>query len=338
MIVANGGTLTIQNGNYWVDGSRKEADRGAVIYTAEGANPVVKIKEGSFGRKLQCSKYGFYMLSGTLEVEGGTFSNIWNYAIKSARATISEGEFQDNLYLNQDNVKLRGGIFSSIYVADDEGEIAPNGDCTKLLDGEYGKNYQYYKKDTKGQYSKPLDKKAANGKSLLEVEVFCLLKELKGSAVISVKSASGSIRQPMVGDTLQCTFTPESGMTEWDVIEEPAYNWYRVDGEEATLVETKTGRLEDTYDVTADDLGKTLYCEVTAANYQKSVRSELKGPVTKYSLNNINTLFKNTVTKYYTGEPVTLTAEDFADAGVGGNNNLNLQLDTDFVVKGMRTT
>lgn len=74
MIVANGGTLTIQNGNYWVDGSRKEADRGAVIYTAEGANPVVKIKEGSFGRKLQCSKYGFYMLSGTLEVEGGTFS------------------------------------------------------------------------------------------------------------------------------------------------------------------------------------------------------------------------------------------------------------------------
>ena len=333
MIVANGGTLTIQNGNYWVDGSRKEADKGAVIYTAEGANPVVKIKEGSFGRKLQCSKYGFYMLSGTLEVEGGTFSNIWNYAIKSAKATISEGEFRDNLYLNHDNVKLRGGIFSSIYVADDEGEIAPNGDCTKLLDGEYGKNYQYYKKDTKGQYSKPLDKKAANGKSLLEVEVFCLLKELKGSAVISVKSASGSIRQPMVGDTLQCTFTPESGMTEWDVIEEPAYNWYRVDGEEATLVETKTGRLEDTYDVTADDLGKTLYCEVTAANYQKSVRSELKGPVTKYSLNNINTLFKNTVTKYYTGEPVTLTAEDFADAGVGGNNNLNLQLDTDFVVQ-----
>ena len=333
MIVANGGTLTIQNGNYWVDGSRKEADRGAVIYTAEGANPVVKIKEGSFGRKLQCSKYGFYMLSGTLEVEGGTFSNIWNYAIKSAKATISEGEFRDNLYLNQDNVKLRGGIFSSIYVADDEGEIAPNGDCTKLLDGEYGKNYQYYKKDTKGQYSKPLDKKEANGKSLLEVEVFCLLKELKGSAVISVKSASGSIRQPMVGDTLQCTFTPESGMTEWDVIEEPAYNWYRVDGEEATLVETKTGRLEDTYDVTADDLGKTLYCEVTAANYQKSVRTEPTGPVTKYSLNNINTLFKNTVTKYYTGEPVTLTAEDFADAGVGGNNNLNLQLDTDFVVQ-----
>ena len=333
MIVANGGTLTIQNGNYWVDGSGKEADKGAVIYTAEGANPVVKIKEGSFGRKLQCSKYGFYMLSGTLEVEGGTFSNIWNYAIKSAKATISEGEFQDNLYLNQDNVKLRGGIFSSIYVADDEGEIAPNGDCTKLLDGEYGKNYQYYKKDTKGQYSKPVDKKEANGKSLLEVEVFCLLKELKGSAVISVKSASGSIRQPMVGDTLQCTFTPESGMTEWDVIEEPAYNWYRVDGEEATLVETKTGRLEDTYDVTADDLGKTLYCEVTAANYQKSVRTEPTGSVTKYSLETINRLFSQWITKYYTGEPVTLTAEDFAAAEVGGDKGLNLQLDTDFVVQ-----
>lgn len=333
MIVANGGTLTIQNGNYWVNGNGNVADTGAVIYTAEGANPVVKIKDGSFGRKTQCSKYGFYMLSGILEVEGGTFVDVRNYAIKSAKATISEGEFKDNLYLNQDNVKLRGGIFSSIYVADDEGEIASNGDCTKLLDGEYGKNYQYYKKDTKGQYSKPLDKKAANGTSLLEVEVFCLLQELKGSAVISVKSASGSIRQPMVGDTLECTFTPESGMTEWDAIEEPAYNWYRMDGEEATLVETKTGRWNNTYDVTADDLGKTLYCEVTAANYQKSVRSELKGLVTKYRLNAINTLFKNTVTKYYTGEPVTLTAEDFADAGVGGNNNLNLQVDTDFVVQ-----
>lgn len=333
MIVANGGTLTIQNGNYWVNGSGNVADTGAVIYTAKGAKTVVKIKDGSFGRKTQCSKYGFYMLSGTLEVEGGTFVGVWNYAIKNTDATISGGEFQSNLYLNQDNVKLRGGIFSSIYVADDEGEIASNGDCTKLLDGEYGKNYQYYKKDTKGQYSKPLDKKAANGTSLLEVEVFCLLQELKGSAVISVKSASGSIRQPMVGDTLQCTFTPESGMTEWDVIEEPAYNWYRMDGEEATLVETKTGRWNNTYDVTADDLGKTLYCEVTAANYQKSVRSELKGYVTKYRLNNINTLFKNTVTKYYTGEPVTLTAEDFTDAGVGGNNNLNLQVDIDFVVQ-----
>lgn len=333
MIVANGGTLTIQNGNYWVNGSGNVSDTGAVIYTAEGANPVVKIKDGSFGRKTQCSKYGFYMLSGKLEVEGGTFVDVWNYAIKNTDAKISGGEFQSNLYLNQDNAKLRGGIFSSIYVADDEGEIASNGDCTKLLDGEYGKNYQYYKKDTKGQYSKPLDKKAANGKSLLNVKVFCLLQELKGSAVISVKSASGSIRQPMVGDTLQCTFTPESGMTEWDVIEEPAYNWYRMDGEEATLVETKTGRWNNTYDVTADDLGKTLYCKVTAANYRKSVRGELKGPVTKYRLNAINTLFKNTVTKYYTGEPVTLTAEDFADAGVGGNNNLNLQVDTDFVVQ-----
>lgn len=335
IIVANGGTLTIQNGNYWVnaDGIGKEADRGAVIYTAEGANPVVKIKDGSFGRKSQCSKYGFYMLSGTLEVEGGTFSNIWNYAIKSAKTTISEGEFKDNLYLNQDNVKLRGGIFSSIYVADDEDKIASNGDCTKLLDGEYGNNYQYYKKDSKGLYNKPLDKKDANGNSLSNVKVFCRLQELKGSAVISVKSASGSIRQPMVGDTLQCTFTPESGMTEWDEIKEPAYNWYRMDGEEATLVETKTGRWNNTYDVTADDLGKTLYCEVTAANYQKSVRTEPKGPVTKYRLETINRLFSQWITKYYTGEPVTLTAEDFAAAEVGGDKGLNLQLDTDFVVQ-----
>lgn len=332
MIVANGGTLTIQNGNYWVNGSGNASDTGAVIYTAEGAKPVVKIKDGSFGRKPQCSKYGFYMLSGKLEVEGGTFIDVWNSAIKDTEATISGGEFQSNLILSQDNAKLRGGIFSSIYVADDEGEIASNGDCTKLLDGEYGKNYQYYKKDSKGQY-KPVDEAGAKRDTLFEVEVRCLLKELKGSAVISVKSASGSIRQPMVGDTLQCTFTPESGMTEWDVIEEPAYNWYRMDGEEATLVETKTGRWNNTYDVTADDLGKTLYCKVTAANYQKSVRGELKGPVTKYRLNAINTLFKNTVTKYYTGEPVTLTAEDFADAGVGGNNNLNLQVDTDFVVQ-----
>ena len=332
MIVANGGILTIQNGNYWVDGTANMNDKGAVIYTAEGAKPVVKIKDGSFGRENQCSKYGFNMQSGILEVEGGTFVDVWNYAIKDTKATISGGEFQSNLYLNQDNAKLRGGIFSSIYVADDEGKIASDGKCTKLLDGEYGKNYQYYKKDSKGQY-KPVDETGANSNSLLNVKVFCLQQELKGSAVISVKSASGSIRQPMVGDTLQCTFTPESGMTEWDVIEEPAYNWYRMDGEEATLVETKTGRWNNTYDVTADDLGKTLYCEVTAANYQKSVRGELKGPVTKYRLNAINTLFKNTVTKYYTGEPVTLTAEDFADAGVGGNNNLNLQVDTDFVVQ-----
>ena len=332
MIVANGGTLTIQNGNYWVNGRGNEADTGAVIYTAEGANPVVKIKDGSFGRKTLCSKYGFYMKSGTLEVEGGTFVDVWNYAIKNTDATISGGEFQSQIYLSQDKTKLRGGIFSTIRVADDEGKIASDGECTKLLDGEYGKNYQYYKKDNKGQY-KPVDKTGANSYSLYEVKVFCLLKELKGSAAISVKSASGSIRQPMVGDTLECTFTPESGMTEWDAIEEPVYNWYHMDGEEATLVETKTGRRNNTYDVTADDLGKTLYCEVTAANYQKSVRTEPKGPVTKYRLETINQLFSQWITKYYTGEPVTLTAEDFAAAKVGGNKGLNLQLDTDFIVQ-----
>lgn len=333
MIVANGGTLTIQNGNYWVNanGSGADADKGAVIYTDEGANPVVKIKDGSFGRETQCSKYGFYMLSGTLEVEGGTFVDVWNYAIKDTDAKISEGEFKSNLYLNQDNAKLRGGIFSSIYVADDEGKIASDGKCTKLLDGEYGKNYRYYKKDSKGQY-KPVDETGANSNSLLNVKVFCLLQELDKSAQITIVGRGG--KQPMIGDTLQCTFVPQPSWTDWeDDLGTPTYNWYRVDGEDVTLVHTASGRQNDKYTVTAEDIGKTIYCEVSVENYQKSVRTGQTETVTKYRLNAINTLFKNTVTKYYTGEPVTLTAEDFADAGVGGNNNLNLQLDTDFIVQ-----
>lgn len=331
MIVANGGTLTIQNGNYWVNGNGNVADTGAVIYTAEGANPVVKIKDGSFGRKTQCSKYGFYMLSGTLEVEGGTFVDVWNYAIKNTDATISGGEFQSNLYLNQDNAKLRGGIFSSIYVADDEGKIASDGKCTKLLDGEYGKNYQYYKKDSKGQY-KPVDETGANSNSLLNVKVFCLLQELDKSAQITIVGRGG--KQPLIGDTLQCTFVPQPSWTDWENdLGTPTYNWYRVDGEDVTLVHTASGRQNDKYTVTAEDIGKTIYCEVSVENYQKSVRTGQTETVTKYRLNAINTLFKNTVTKYYTGEPVTLTAEDLADAGVGGNNNLNLQLDTDFIVQ-----
>lgn len=333
MIVANGGTLTIQNGNYWVNakGSGADADKGAVIYTDEGANPVVKIKDGSFGRETQCSKYGFYMLSGTLEVEGGTFVEVWNYAIKDTEATISGGEFQSNLILSQDNAKLRGGIFSSIYVADDEGKIASDGKCTKLLDGEYGKNYKYYKKDSKGQY-KPVDETGANSNSLLNVKVFCLLQELDKSAQITIVGRGG--KQPLIGDTLQCTFVPQPSWTDWeDDLGTPTYNWYRVDGEDVTLVHTASGRQNDKYTVTAEDIGKTIYCEVSVENYQKSVRTGQTETVTKYRLNAINTLFKNTVTKYYTGEPVTLTAEDFADAGVGGNNNLNLQLDTDFIVQ-----
>lgn len=331
MIVANGGTLTIQNGNYWVNGNGNVSDTGAVIYTAERANPVVKIKDGSFGRKPQCSKYGFYMQSGTLEVEGGTFVDVWNYAIKDTEATISGGEFQSNLILSQDNAKLRGGIFSSIYVADDEGKIASDGKCTKLLDGEYGKNYQYYKKDSKGQY-KPVDETGANSNSLLNVKVFCLLQELDKSAQITIVGRGG--KQPLIGDTLQCTFVPQPSWMDWeDDLGTPTYNWYRVDGEDVTLVHTASGRQNDKYTVTAEDIGKTIYCEVSVENYQKSVRTGQTETVTKYRLNAINTLFKNTVTKYYTGEPVTLTAEDFADAGVGGNNNLNLQLDTDFIVQ-----
>lgn len=323
MIVANGGTLTILNGNYWVNGNGAENDTGAVIYTAEGAKPVVKIKDGSFGKKNQCSKRGFYMQSGTLEVEGGTFVDAWNYAIKDTEATISGGEFQSNLILSQDNAKLRGGSFATLMVADEAGNIAS--DCSQLLDGTYGEKYQYKKNGNL------VEAKDAKGNSLFNVEVICVLPELDRSAKITI--VNGGTRQPMVGDTLQCTFEPYPVGKEWDVIDTHTYNWYRVDGEEATLVHTGSGRWNCTYDVTADDIGKKLYCEVVFEKYQ-SVRTEPPTKtVTKYRLNAINTLFKNTVTKYYTGEPVTLTAEDFADAGVGGNNNLNLQVDTDFVVQ-----
>ena len=326
MIVANGGTLTIQNGNYWVNanGSGADADKGAVIYTDEGANPVVKIKDGSFGRKTQCSKYGFYMQSGILEVEGGTFVDVWNYAIKNTDATISGGEFQSNLILSRDNAKLRGGSFATLMVADEAGNIASDGDCSQLLDGTYGEKYQYKKNGNL------VEAKDAKGYSLFNVEVICVLPELDRSAKITI--VNGGTRQPMVGDTLQCTFEPYPVGKEWDVIDTHTYNWYRVDGEEATLVHTGSGRWNCTYDVTADDIGKKLYCEVVFEKYQ-SVRTEPTKTVTKYRLNAINTLFKNTVTKYYTGEPVTLTAKDFADANVGGNNNLNLQLDTDFIVQ-----
>ena len=330
MIVANSGTLTIQSGSYWVPGSATL--ECAIIYTADGGNPVVKIKDGIFGSTSSCTKYGFYMLSGTLEVEGGTFSGAMNYAIKNTKATISGGEFISNLYLSQDNAKLRGGIFSSkLVVADESGTMAAEGDCTKLLEGEYGAKYQYYKK-SKGTYSNPVTVEGAQKSELNDVMVVCRLPELNQSVQITVVGR-GSGAQPMIGDTLECSFVAYITWEEWEAMGTPTYNWYRMDGEETTLVHTRTGKFNNTYDVTSDDLGKMLCCEVTVENYQKSVRTEPKGPVTKYSLNNINTLFKNTVTKYYTGEPVTLTAEDFADAGVGGNNNLNLQVDTDFVVQ-----
>ncbi len=334
MIVANGGTLTIQNGNYWVQGNGMS--ECTIIYTAVEKTPVVKIKGGSFGNtETTCAKYGFYMLSGTLEVEGGTFGGVWNYAIKDTKATISGGEFISNLYLSQDNAKLRGGIFSSkLVVADESGTMAAEGDCTKLLEGEYGAKYKYYKKSSKGTYSNPVTEADAKTSELNDVKVVCVLQELKGSAVITVKD--NGTRQPMLGDTLQCTFTAdESVKVDTDKL---TYKWYCVDGEETTLVRTGIGggwRYYDEYPVTAGNLGKMLYCEVTAENYQKSICTEPTKTVTKYMLNTINTLFKQgqKPTKYYTGEPITLTEEDFAAAGVGGNNGLNLRYGIDYIVK-----
>ncbi len=328
MIVANGGTLTILNGNYWVNGNGAENDTGAVIYTAEGAKPVVKIKDGSFGKKNQCSKRGFYMQSGTLEVEGGTFVDVWNYAIKDTKATISGGEFQSNLILSQDNAKLRGGSFVTLMVADEAGNIASGGDCSQLLDGTYGEKYQYKKNGNL------VEAKDAKGNSLFNVEVVCKLPELNRRAQITI--VNGGTRQPMVGDTLECTFIEYVSWDAWTELGTPTYNWYSVDGEDGEdvkLVHTDSGRANDKYTVTADDIGKMIYCEVSVENYQKSVCTKPKGPVTKYRLSNITNLFQQKPTKYYTGEPVTLTAEDFAAAGVGANNGWNLQLDTDFIVQ-----
>ena len=323
MIVVDSGTLIIQSGSYWVPGSATL--EYAIIYTADGKDPVVKIKDGSLGTtNISCTKYGFYMLSGTLEVEGGTFRGAMNYAIKDTKATISGGEFKSNLYLSKDNAKLRGGSFATLKVADEAGNIASDGNCSQLLDGTYGEKYQYKKNGNL------VEAKDAKVNSLFNVEVVCKLPKLDRSAKITI--VNGGTRQPMVGDTLQCTFEPYPVGKEWDVIDTHTYNWYRVDGKEATLVHTGSGRRNCTYDVTADDIGKKLYCEVVFEKYQ-SVRTEPTITVTKYRLNAINTLFKNTVTKYYTGEPVTLTAKDFADANVGGNNNLNLQLDIDFIVQ-----
>ena len=327
MIVANGGILTIQNGNYWVDGTANMNDKGAVIYTAEGAKPVVKIKDGSFGKKEQCSLYGFYMQGGILEVEGGTFIGVTNYAIKNTAATISGGKFQSKLILSQGKAKLRVGVFATLMVANEAGKVESGvGDCSQLLEGKYGERYQYQKN------GKKVDETLASGNSLFDVEVVCVLPELDKSVQITVVGR-GSRAQPMIGDTLECSFVEYVSWDGWTELGTPTYNWYRVDGEETTLVYTRSGKSNNEYTVTADDIGKKIYCEVSVENYQKSVRSEPKGPVTKYKLNSINTLFKNTVIKYYTGEPVTLTAEDFAAAGVGGNNGLNLQVDTDFVVQ-----
>ena len=335
MIVANGGILTIQNGNYWVDGTGNMNDKGAVIYTAEGAKPVVKIKDGIFGKKNQCSKYGFYMLSGTLEVEGGTFDGVWNYAIKDTKATISGGEFQSQIYLSQ-NATLRGGIFSMIRVADGEGSIASDGDCSVLLEGEYGTKYQYYTKSG-GTYNKAVAEADAKQSSLSDVEVVCRLSELNRSAKITVSGNAGGNRKPMIGDVLQCTFVPLPIGAEWDAIGTHTYNWYRVDGEDVTLVHTGSGRWNNTYELTADDLGKMLYCEVTLENY-KSVCTEQMEPVTKPRLNALSAvLFDNTIIKYYTGEPVTLTEKDFDDAGVGAyyyGDEGKLKLGTDFIVQG----
>ena len=333
MIVANSGTLTIQSGNYAVPGNGMSDC--AIIYTADGKNPLVKIKDGSFGNtETACAKYGFYMLSGTLEVEGGTFGDVWNYAIKDTNATISGGEFNRILYLSQDNAKLRGGIFSRIYVADDEGNIASDGDCSRLLEGEkYGAKYQYYKKSS-GTYSSPVTEEDAKKSELNDVMVVCRLPELDKSVQITV-AGRGSGVQPMIGDTLECSFVEYVSWDGWTELGTPTYNWYRVDGEDVTLVHTDSGRWNYKYDVTSDDIGKKIYCEVTVENYQKSVRSEPKGPVTKYMLNAINTLFKQgqKPTKYYTGEPITLTEEDFEAAGVGGNNGLNLRYGIDYIVQ-----
>ena len=327
MIVANGGILTIQNGNYWVDGKGTISDTGAVIYTAEGADPIVKIRDGSFGKKEQCSLYGFYMQGGILEVEGGTFIGVTNYAIKNTAATISGGKFQSKLILSQGKAKLRVGVFATLMVANEAGKVESGvGDCSQLLEGKYGERYQYQKN------GKKVDETLASGNSLFDVEVVCVLPELDKSVQITVVGR-GSRAQPMIGDTLECSFVEYVSWDGWTELGTPTYNWYCVDGEETTLVYTRSGKSNNEYTVTADDIGKKIYCEVSVENYQKSVRSEPKGPVTKYKLNSINTLFKNTVIKYYTGEPVTLTAEDFAAAGVGGNNGLNLQVDTDFVVQ-----
>ena len=327
MIVANGGILTIQNGNYWVDGKGTISDTGAVIYTAEGADPIVKIRDGSFGKKKQCSLYGFYMQGGILEVEGGTFIGVTNYAIKNTAATISGGKFQSKLILSQGKAKLRVGVFATLMVANEAGKVESGvGDCSQLLEGKYGERYQYQKN------GKKVDETLASGNSLFDVEVVCVLPELDKSVQITVVGR-GSRAQPMIGDTLECSFVEYVSWDGWTELGTPTYNWYCVDGEETTLVYTRSGKSNNEYTVTADDIGKKIYCEVSVENYQKSVRSEPKGPVTKYKLNSINTLFKNTVIKYYTGEPVTLTAEDFAAAGVGGNNGLNLQVDTDFVVQ-----
>lgn len=274
-------------------------------------------------------KIWFYMLSGTLEVEGGTFDGVWNYAIKDTKATISGGEFQSQIYLSQ-NATLRGGIFSMIRVADGEGSIASDGDCSVLLEGEYGTKYQYYKK-SRGTYSSLVTKEEAQKSELNDVKVVCKLPELNRSAQITIVGRGNG--QPMIGDTLECTFIEYVSWDEWTELGTPTYNWYSVDGEDVKLVHTDSGKANDKYTVTADDIGKMIYCEVSVENYQKSVCTKPKGPVTKYRLNNITNLFQQKPTKYYTGEPVTLTAEDFAAAGVGANNGWNLQLDTDFIVQ-----
>lgn len=305
IFTVKGGTLIIEDG-YYFSYSEK------TVYADENADTtsqvVIKNCRGLMS--------GIFMKSGMLIVEGGTVNGSIT-ALKNTRAEIRGGKC-GNTYLSQENTVITGGTFSYLGVVNEEtgNSAAEGGDLSKFLPEGYlyknGKN--------------PNGTRAENINYLVgTVTIKCDLPKLGENLSVTITGGTGANLTPMYGDTL--TATTENATQEMGML---TYQWYRAD--EAATEKVADGVI---YQVTAQDIGKKLFCEVTAEkNFQGSARSKDMGAVTKYLLNDADNEYTASIIKYYTGKEITLTGEDLVKVEVGKKKNQSLIFGKDFEITG----
>ena len=288
-------------GTYTIDLNGKtitadySAGTGSLIRISSGASVTLVDNSGGgtfTGNAPNNENYILFNVSSRLIIKGGVFeekAGLISSEKGSSGVWIEDGTFKNNIiYKGQEPTEvLSGGTF--------EGTITAKWGTAKILKRGYR-----YKSLSNGFVS------AGDANATISKVEVVPLPPIEGTVILD---SNGAISW---GNKLTATYEPTSGQSG----EKYLYSWYCEDenGNVKKIsrrndLEQPTTSLQDSLPLSAEYVGKWIYCQVEEEGnfYSGSIRSEKVMVLGK----DIRTITHGIISKNYNGKPVTLTQEDF---------------------------
>lgn len=295
--------MNCMKGTYTIDLNGKTvtvdypAYKDSLIIIGSGATVTLTDNQGGgrfTGNAARDDGKNIFLVYGRLIIKGGFFDENAGQIISekgNSGVWIENGTFKNSILYMSSMTKgvLSGGTF--------EGTITANWGTAEILKRGYR-----YQSLSDGSFSDGV----ANAEASISNVKVVPLPPIGGTLTLD---GNGEISW---GNTLTAAYAPASGQSG----EKYLYSWYCEDEngnvkkiDRRSNLEQPTTILQDSFSLSAEYVGKWIYCQVEEEGnfYSGSICSDKVKVLGK----DIRTITHGGITKNYNGKPVTLTQEDF---------------------------